>query len=65
MAARHDHLSIDDVVQRCFGAVPTGTLMDPLMRVVTFGDVRETTAVELFTGLISASGTYVNVLGGL
>ena len=61
----HDHLSIKEVVQRCFGDALTATLMDPLMRVVTFGDVHDTTAVELFTGLVSASGRYMNVLGGL
>ena len=61
----HDHLSISEVVQECFGPELTSILMDPLMRVVTFGDVRETTCVELFTGLISASGSYINVLGGL
>jgi protoporphyrinogen oxidase len=61
----HDGLSIDDVVKDCFGPELTGSVMDPLMRVVTYGDVRDTTSVELFTGLVSASGRYVNVLGGL
>lgn len=61
----HDHLSINDIVQRCFGPTLTDTLMDPLMRVVTFGDVHDTTSVELFTGLVSASGRYLNVRGGL
>lgn len=61
----HDHLTIDQVARDCFGDALIDTLMDPLMRVVTFGDVRETTAVELFTGIISASGRYVNVIGGL
>lgn len=61
----YDHLSINDVVQDCFGATLTDTLMDPLMRVVTFGDVHDTTCVELFTGLVSASGRYLNVRGGL
>ena len=60
-----DDLTINDVVQRCFGPVLTDTLMDPLMRVVTFGDEHDTTSVELYTGLVSASGRYVNVLGGL
>ena len=62
---RHDHLSIQDVVQRCFGRELTEMLMDPLMRVVTYGDVQDTSCVELFTGLVSASGRYINVLGGL
>lgn len=61
----HDSLSIDSVARRCFGNVLIDTLMDPLMRVVTFGSVRDTTSVELFTGLTSASGRYLNVLGGL
>jgi oxygen-dependent protoporphyrinogen oxidase len=61
----HDHLSIEDVVRDCFGDALTDSLMDPLMRVVTFGDVLHTTAIELFTGLVSASGRYMNVLGGL
>lgn len=61
----HDDRSIDDVVRSCFGEELTRTLMDPLMRVVTFGDVHDTTAVELFTGLVSASGRYLNVAGGL
>jgi protoporphyrinogen oxidase len=64
-SVRHDHRSIDDVARECFGDALIDTLMDPIMRVVTFGDVRETTSVELYTGIISASGRYVNVIGGL
>ena len=60
-----DHLSIDQVARDCFGDALIDTLMDPIMRVVTFGDVHDTTAVELVTGIISASGGYVNVIGGL
>ena len=61
----HDHLSIDQVARDCFGDALIDTLMDPIMRVVTFGDVHDTTSAELFTGIISASGRYVNVIGGL
>lgn len=61
----YDHRSIADVVRECFGDALTGTIMDPIMRVVTFGDVTDTTCVEFFTGLVSATGRYVNVLGGL
>jgi protoporphyrinogen oxidase len=64
-SVKHDHLSIDQVARDCFGDALIDTLMDPIMRVVTFGNVQETTSVELFTGIISASGRYVNVLGGL
>jgi protoporphyrinogen/coproporphyrinogen III oxidase len=64
-SVQHDHLSIDYVARDCFGDALIDTLMDPIMRVVTFGDVHSTTSVELFTGIISASGRYVNVLGGL
>ncbi|HKY92650.1 MAG TPA: NAD(P)/FAD-dependent oxidoreductase [Nevskiaceae bacterium] len=61
----YDHLSIREVVEDCFGAALTDTFMDPVMRVVTFGDVGNTTSVEFFTGLVSATGHYMNVLGGL
>jgi protoporphyrinogen oxidase len=61
----YDHLSIREVVEDCFGRELTDTFMDPVMRVVTFGDVSDTTSVEFFTGLVSATGRYVNVLGGL
>ncbi len=64
-SVKHDHRSIDDVARECFGDALIDTLMDPIMRVVTFGDVRDTTSVELYTGIISASGRYVNVVGGL
>ena len=64
-SVQHDHLSIDQVARDCFGDALIDTLMDPIMRVVTFGDVHDTTSVELFTGIISASGGYVNVIGGL
>lgn len=60
-----DALSIEALVHRCFGDALTDTIMDPIMRVVTFGDVRSTTAVEFLTGLVSASGRYLNVRGGL
>ena len=60
-----DNMTIDALARRCFGDALIDTLMDPIMRVVTFGDHRETTAVEMITGLISASGRYLNVIGGL
>jgi protoporphyrinogen oxidase len=64
-SARLDHLSIDQLARTCFGDALIDTLMDPIMRIVSFGDVKTTTAVELVTGTISASGQYVNVIGGL
>lgn len=64
-SVKHDHLSIDQVARDCFGDALIDTLMDPIMRIVTFGDVRTTTSVELFTGIINASGKYMNLIGGL
>lgn len=64
-SAKYDNRTIEDIVIECFGQAMNDLLMDPIMRVVTFGDYRETTAIELFTGLVSASGRYLNVRGGL
>lgn len=61
----YDDRPISSIVRECFGDTITQSMLDPLMRVVTFGDFNVASSVELFTGLVSASGRYLNVLGGI